>query len=87
MSYSYISAGVYKVRGSKWQRLGFRKGDAMVPIPTWVMLLLESAPDDPPIQQGYHFLPHCRGKHFEYLMDERGDFYRRLVRRGSSKRK
>lgn len=46
----------------------------------WVKARLLGAPDYEP-QQGIHYYPYCRGRHFEYLCDGNGDIYKRRLHR------
>ena len=69
--YSYISPIRHDHR-SGWVRVKHAS--------RWVKARLLSAPDYEP-QQGIHYYPYCRGRHFEYLSDDSREIYRRRLRR------
>ena len=68
--HKYISP-TYHGHKSGWRKVYHPAG--------WVRHALLEAPDYSP-QQGVHFFPYCRGRHFEYLYDGESVYSRRFHR-------
>lgn len=72
-THQYIPPNVKYGRNSGWVKTRYP--------PKWVKHNLLHAPDYCP-QQGVHYFPYCRGRHFEYFYNGYNNkIYRRKLRR------